>query len=351
MQELKKTSVFGLVFGLIFSFILYVSSFEVDFIILLLMPFFVTILCVLGSLVGDFVSNMLLRRGVMNKVAIQIISFLSAAFVNVVIVYVLLVNTGTATLHPEVIIGSSFGLIIGSLYMIYSYRMDQVNERMRFLEELSEKNRLLQEASRKLAITEERNRMGRDLHDSVSQGIHGLIFSLHSLRNELENPNERAKEIITYIETTANATLGELRTMIEELKPSLLAEEGLEEALNITAQLFSQRNEIPIEIDVQLEEPLYPNIELAIYRIFQEALANIEKHASATHAYLTLTNAENFTVVTVRDDGKGFIRDKESRGNGLENMRQRVEEEGGKFDLISKPGFGTTIIAKFPSKG
>lgn len=299
MQDLKKVILFGFVFGIIFSLLLSVSNFEIDSLFLWFIPFLVAVLCVIGAFVGEFVANSFKSRGVTNEPLIQMISFLCAALVNVLIVYTIVFFTGMATLQRDLAIGSLLGLSVGAIYMIYSYRLDQIKERMKFLEELSEKNKQLQEASRKLAITEERNRMGRELHDSVSQGLHGLIFSLHSLRHELKQPDDRVSEIITYIEKTANATLDELRTMIEELKPSLLAEEGLEEAIKVNAHLFEQRNEIPVEIEIELIDEISPSLELAIYRINQEALANIEKHANANHVYVKLTTDDEYMIAMI----------------------------------------------------
>lgn len=351
MGEIKKVIVFGFVFGIIFSIIIYSSNVHLPQTILLIIPFLVAILCAFGALVATYISNFLTKRQFGTTLLNQVIGFFCAAFINAGVVYLSFVYFGGASISKDIILGSAIGIVIGALYGIYRYRMDRINERVKFLEELSEKNKLLQETTRKLAITEERNRMGRELHDSISQGLHGLVFSLHSLRNEVKGENNRVTEIISYMETTAKSTLEELRTMIQELKPSLLAEEGLEKAITVTATLFSQRKSIPVDVHIKLSNALLPRVEMAIYRITQEALANIEKHAQPTYVQLKLISGVDGILLTINDDGQGFVKKQSLTGNGLGNMRQRAEEENGVFDLLTKPGIGTTIIVKFPPKG
>jgi signal transduction histidine kinase len=349
MQNIRSILVFGFVFGSVFSLVAYMTEFYIDHLLLILIPFLVAILCGLGVFVATGTSYIL--KGKTSERVASIIGFLTATAVNVLLVFSLLAYFGFASIQQEVMIGGLLGISVGATYGVYRYRIEKINERMAFLEELSDKNKKLQEATRKLVLTEERNRLGRDLHDSVSQGLHGLVFAIHSLKNELPEPTTRVLEIIKHMEVTANATLDELRTMIGELKPSLLAEEGLKEALEVTINLFSQRSKIPVEVTVNLPDIIDPEVEMGIYRIVQEALANVEKHANANQVSMKLSSADDQLVLTIRDDGRGFIRKKITTGNGLENMRRRVEELAGVSTIISKPGIGTTVIAKFPQKG
>jgi len=181
--------------------------------------------------------------------------------------------------------------------------------------------------------------------------LHGLVFSIHSLRNELSDPPPKVKRILEHMEAAAQATLSELRAMIEELKPSILAEQGLEKTLKLTTDLLAQRLEIPIDLEVDVPEKITPELEMTVFRISQEAVQNIEKHASAQHIYINVTQEDDILSLIIRDDGIGFnIRTVEA-GNGLRNMRQRVEELGGTFRVLSKKGLGTSIIGRFPLKG
>lgn len=350
MEDVKKVSLIGFVFGVFFTIAAFFGEFYINEKMLWGMPFFISLLCVIGTVVANFTNNRLVARGYTSEKGNLAVSFLTAAFVNGAIVILVLAVFGVTGIQREAVIGSFIGLVMGAIYGIYRFQVDTLNEKMEFLEALSEKNKQLQEASRRLAIIEERNRMGRELHDTVSQGLHGLIFSIHSLRHELANPSEREMAIMSHMEATAKSTLDELRAMIEELKPSLLGEAGLKDAIKTTVHLFSQRTNIPAEVDLDLPEFVPPDMEMAIYRVTQEALANIEKHADADHIYYSILLQEGQLIVTIRDDGKGFVKNKQGSGNGLENIRQRVEDADGILHIISKPGRGTTILIKFPQK-
>ncbi|MCD8511585.1 MAG: sensor histidine kinase [Bacillus sp. (in: Bacteria)] len=350
MENVKKVSIIGFIFGIVFIIAAYIGDFYVYKYMLLGMPFFISLLCVLGTVVANFTNNRLVAKGYTNEKGNLAVSFLAAAFVNVAIVILVLATFGITNVQREVVIGSGIGLLMGAVYGIYRFQVDTLNEKMKFLEELSEKNKQLQEASRQLAIIEERNRMGRELHDTVSQGLHGLVFSLHSLRNEWKEPSDRASAIMNHMEATAKSTLDELRTMIEELKPSLLVEQGLKDAVKTTFELFSQRTNIQVKITLEVPEYVPPDVEMAIYRVTQEALANIEKHAAAEHVVYSIHVQHEQLIVTIQDDGIGFVKEKHGKGNGLENIRQRVEDSDGILNIISKPGRGTTILMKFPQK-
>lgn len=349
-RELRRVIPAGFAFGLLFSFVAYYGGFPVPYAMLWAIPFAAALLCGLGAVIGRLVTNVLTGKGVDARL-MHGLAFLAAAVVNTAIVLVALNLAGFAVFNREAVIGIVLGLGAGSVYGIYVFVMDKMKERLAFLEELADNNRRLQEASRKLAIAEERNRLGRELHDSVSQGLHALVFTIHSLRNELAEQSERAQAILKHMEATADSTLDELRSMIEELRPSLLAEHGLEEALRITGELFSQRNQVPLELTFQAAASLSPELEMTIYRLAQEALANVERHASARHAALKLLSMEGRLVLAVRDDGVGFDSQTDAGGNGLRNMRQRVEDAGGVYSVVSRPGLGTTVTAEFPQKG
>lgn len=350
-EVILKSMPVGFLFGIFFAIVTYLGNFSIDPRILLILPLFTTAMSGLGGAVALGVSKFLEARGTFTYTKVQIISFSVAAVVNILITYTAYSSFNQSLFEPGGLLGIILGLGMGALYGVYRNKVDRMNEKMEFLEALADKNKQLQEASRRLAITEERNRMGRELHDSVSQGLHGLVFSIHSLRNECTNPSQRTIEILSHMEATAQSTLDELRTMIEELKPSILVERGLGEALQLTSSLFSQRSQIPMELDIQLPDLLSPEIEMTLYRITQESLANIEKHAYAQHVQLRIRCAEGQLLFSIRDDGKGFNTKEEFVGNGLKNIRQRVEEVGGALNIVSNPTLGTSVIISFPYKG
>jgi len=350
-QLLRDTAPIGFVFGIFFASVALLNGVPLTTWWLWLLPFLTSILCIIGGGVAAAVVSVLSSRYSIPGTTAITVAFIVAAIVNTVLVLIVASFYGALVINTRIFLGTIPGLGLGAAYAVYRYNVDTLNERMQFFQTLSEKNKQLQDASRRLAIIEERNRMGRELHDSVSQGLHGLVFSIHSLRNTLETPSENILHILSHMEATAISTLDELKSMIEELKPSLLAEEGLEESLRTIGELFSQQYKIPLHLSYEAVHPMSPELEMTIYRVTQEALANIGRHASAQHAHLKVTAIRGRVLLSISDDGIGLDPHTPHHGNGLANMRQRVEELGGTFRASSKTGLGSTISVEFPTKG
>ena len=348
MKDMFRSMGVGAGFGVIFSLFAYVAGFPIEPFFLWVIPIFSGILSALGALVASVTVKMMQQRGFQEVTQLNVLGFIAAGSVNVVIVLILMSIFGVAPFHRNVTVALFLGLAFGGVYAVYAYRINQMEEQMAFLQALADKNRQLQEAARTIAITNERNRMSRELHDSVSQGLHGIMYSLHSLRHECQTAEPRTHQILDHMEATTQATLEELRTMIEELKPSLLAEKGLQQALQDMADLHSQRQQIPVAADIQVPENLAPESELALYRIAQEALANVEKHAHADRIDFRLHEADQQVVLILTDNGRGFDPDRINRGNGLVNLQRRAEDAGGRFTIESSPGKGTRIQVSLP---
>jgi signal transduction histidine kinase len=217
----------------------------------------------------------------------------------------------------------------------------------KYLAELTEKDEQLQETFKNLIIAEERNRMARELHDSVSQGIQGILYTAHSLKEHLRPKEEQTGKILEHLLITAETTLNELRTMIFELKPSLLEERGLAEAVKIQCDLFARRLKVKCNFAIGKISGITAQQEMAVYRIVQEALANIQQHAGADQINVILYMEENNLKLIIKDNGKGFDIKEVTHGNGLDNMRSRCLENNGVFSIESIPNEGTTIEAIF----
>jgi signal transduction histidine kinase len=213
--------------------------------------------------------------------------------------------------------------------------------------ELTEANQELRKLSTSLrhAQDEERRRLARDLHDSVGQLLAGIGMNLGSLRLEkLSDPGAHALKDVDHI--LAQATQ-EVRSLSHLLHPPMLEEAGLCSALQIYLDGFSQRSGIGTALRASEDLPrLSEELEIAIFRIVQEALTNAHKHAAARTITVLLAQAENRIVVQISDDGKGIPRAK-APGVGLTGMQERVRELGGKFELESSKA-GTEIKATFP---
>ncbi len=345
---ITKTAGIGFLIGLMFSLVALFTGIQMDAWILVAIPAATAAMSALGTLVSMATSEALARRTRLRTPFCEIAGFLTAALVNTLIVILVLALFGQVRLHPGLLVGLLMGLGTGALYGLYAYRMGRMEDEMAVLRTLHEKQQELQDVQRRLAMTEERNRMSRELHDSVAQGLQGMLLSLGTLRRRLTDPAADTTEILDHLELSARTTLDDLRCLITELSPSLLTEEGLMRSLQIQADLFSARNGIPVQADLRLSGPLPPARELVIYRIAQEALANVEKHAQAASVSLALTGGpQETTTLTIRDDGRGMDPRQNFRGHGLSNMRRRAEEAGAAFRLDTGPLQGTTISIRF----
>lgn len=246
------------------------------------------------------------------------------------------------------------GLAFGAAFALFTYRAERTRQKMLLLEmenrhlaELASREELLREAARNLAVTAERTRMARELHDSISQGMHGIVYALRSLRASLAG-QAKALETVRHLEETAAETLKELRRLITELSPSPLEDHGLAEALRLHCDLFARRQQIAVEFTGSYSGGLLPEQEAALYRIAQETLANVQQHTSATAVTVSLHGEGDAITLTVRDNGRGFDPASAARGHGLANMEARARQNGGRLDIRSSPGAGSAVMAAFP---
>lgn len=212
-----------------------------------------------------------------------------------------------------------------------------------------ENARLFSEA-RYMATLEERQRLARDLHDSVSQALYGIVLGAKTARESLPDDPERAVEPLDYTLSLARAGLAEMRSLIFELMPESLEKEGLVAALEKQAAAIKARHGIATRTVLCKEEPeASPKVKEAAYRIVQEALHNTAKHARAEHVEIHLECPSGSITLEVCDDGVGFDPDGEYPGHlGLRSMRERTSSLGGSLEVYSAPGGGTRVRARIP---
>jgi signal transduction histidine kinase len=211
-----------------------------------------------------------------------------------------------------------------------------------------ENARLFEQAQHGAAL-EERQRLARELHDSVSQALYGIALGARTARTLLDRDPSGAVEPIEYISSLADAGLTEMRALIFELRPESLETEGLVAAITKQAAAIQARHGIKIDCRFASEPELPLPLKETLYRIAQEALHNTVKHAKAANVALTLESKDGHFSVTIRDDGTGFDPSGEFPGHlGLRSMRERAEKSGGSLLVESAPAAGTTIRATFP---
>jgi PAS domain S-box-containing protein len=220
-----------------------------------------------------------------------------------------------------------------------------------------ENARLFAQARGKAAL-EERQRLARELHDSVSQALYGIALGARTAKALLERAGEGtrrrgASEPLDYVLSLAEAGLAEMRALIFELRPESLENEGLVMALEKQAAALRARHEISVETTILCEEEPEAEAEVkeALYRIAQEALNNTLRHARARGIEIRLSCGPQWIEVGITDDGVGFDARGEFPGHlGLRSMRERAERVGGELKLQSAPGKGTRILARIPAR-
>ncbi len=212
-----------------------------------------------------------------------------------------------------------------------------------------ENARLYEQAGR-VAVLEERQRLARELHDSVSQALYGIGMGASTARALLDRDPVQAAEPLDYVISLTEAGLAEMRTLIFELRPDSLEKDGLVAALN--KQVTALRVRHGLEVTTEFcDEPTLPfETKEALYRIAQEALNNIVKHARATEVTISLGDCENSICLEVQDDGVGFDTQRDFPGHlGLQTMRERVARLKGTLEIETERGRGTIVRARIPS--
>lgn len=207
-------------------------------------------------------------------------------------------------------------------------------------------NAHLIERSRELSVVEERNRLALELHDSVTHSLFSLTMLLEAATRLVESQPDRAKAELERTQLLAQAALAQLRSLVFELRPADLSSDGLVQTLRKHVDIVRRVHGANVELDVGGERRLDAPMELAIFRIVQEALNNALKHAGEGRIVVGIDMTNGLVRATVADSGKGFepkdpgIR---SRRLGLTSMEERASEIGGTLRIDSAPGRGTEV--------
>ncbi len=210
-------------------------------------------------------------------------------------------------------------------------------------------NAYLFEKAEDEAVNAERNRLARELHDAVTQTLFSASLIADVLPRIWERDPEQGRSRLEELRELTRGALAEMRTLLLELRPATLTESSLSELLRQLTQAFSGRSRLPIELIVEGERPLPPETQIALYRIAQEALNNITKHAGASQAVLKLTFSPQAVTLSIHDDGRGFdLSDAPLNSLGLGIMRERAEKISAQLTIYSRIGEGTTVTVHTP---
>ncbi|NTU78409.1 MAG: sensor histidine kinase [Chloroflexales bacterium] len=207
----------------------------------------------------------------------------------------------------------------------------------------------LRQNTRALAIIEERQRLARDMHDSISQTLYSLALFAQTGREAAEDGDgERLAFSLDNLQQTTLQALREMRLLLYELRPADLQREGLVRALELRLDAVERRTDL--QLSAQLDEPVGfdPRAEAELYYIIVESLNNVLKHAAASEVTLLLAQVGQDVRVQVCDDGCGFDVDQRKAGMGLRNISERVARLNGRLELSSTPGGGTRLDVTIP---
>jgi signal transduction histidine kinase len=212
-------------------------------------------------------------------------------------------------------------------------------------------NRLTRRAEQ-LAVTEERNRLARDIHDTLAQSFAGVVLHAESLRVSIGVSKKRSAKSLSSIEKLARSGLDEARRSVQALRPKALERKTLLEAVKQAAMKASQPGKFTCSFRERgIGRELSAEAQNELFRIAQEALANIVKHAKANAVSIDLTFTMRQAKLTIRDDGVGFAtsgRKRSKRTYGLASMKERAQRIGAELDIESPKKGGTVVCVRLP---
>jgi signal transduction histidine kinase len=207
-------------------------------------------------------------------------------------------------------------------------------------------NARLYERARELSVIEERNRLARDLHDSVVQKLFGIVLTAQSAATLLDRSADGARTEVERLQALAQEAIAELRSLVFQLRPAAIETEGLAAALAKHVDVLERVHRLPIAFEQTGDPRLRPGVDEELFKVAQEALHNALRHAQARQVRVRLDERPDAVALSVADDGRGFDPDApalRSRSLGLTSMEERAHGLGGTLRIVSAPGAGTTI--------
>jgi signal transduction histidine kinase len=251
---------------------------------------------------------------------------------------IILATSGTDGLYAIV-----FYLIAFVVSGFFGYTIQQAerarDRNQRLVEELQATQRKLQE----LAVVEERNRLARDLHDSVKQQVFAISMQLSAARASLKE-DDKAYPSVAQAEKLAQQAGAELTTLIHQLRPPVLEHRSLTEAIKVHVNDWTRQNNIETELNIG-EVSVSPDGEQVLFRVLQEALANVARHSQANKVWVALKSENDHVTLSIEDNGIGYDTKGITKGIGLDSMKERLAAVNGTLETSSRQSQGTCVTA------
>jgi signal transduction histidine kinase len=239
---------------------------------------------------------------------------------------------------------------MGQAFFSTAHLLRLERQTLKHLQEVTEARQELKDLSAKLVATQETERksISRDLHDAVGQSMSAVQFELHDLAVALRPYDAHLRERVDRVRESVESSLAVIRNMALLLRPSMLDDLGLAAALGWLGREISRPTGVRIQVQADdLPADLPDEHKTCIFRIAQEALNNVAKHANANAVEITVRASDSWLMITVQDDGRGFQHER-AHGLGLTGMQERAESLGGSVKISSGPGKGTLIEVALP---
>jgi two-component system nitrate/nitrite sensor histidine kinase NarX len=213
-------------------------------------------------------------------------------------------------------------------------------------------NAELYERAQALAVLEERQRLARNLHDAINQSLFSAGLIAEVLPRLWERDQAEARRSLEDLRRLTRGAMAEMRALLAELRPSTLIDAELGDLLHLLGNAFTGRTNIPAKVTVVGQGFLPADVQVAIYRVCQEALNNVAKHAAANTVKIYLKHEGAAIELSIRDDGQGFDPERTASGHyGLSMMQERAEAVGAVLSITSQPGHGTELTIRWEESG
>jgi signal transduction histidine kinase len=283
-------------------------------------------------------------------------SAISGAVVLTLLMAALTAATGDSGLNSLTVVLAVLSVAVGSgLALFIDAIIRESRQRHQLIAELEAARTELAGAEHQAGVLEERQRLAREIHDTLAQGFTSIVVLLEAAEAATGPGPHPAQRYLDQARRTARESLGEARSFVWALQPQALETATLPEALGRLTERLSEETGVTARATVTgTRHPLAPDTEAALLRTAQEGLANIRKHAQAKDVVLTLSYTADGVVLDIRDDGRGFDpaaigERRDGTGLGLRGMRARLAEAGGTLTVESAPGEGTTLVVELPA--
>ncbi len=228
-----------------------------------------------------------------------------------------------------------------------------LSDQLEALRRLADDRVRLAERAERLSVVEERQRLARELHDTVSQELFAIAMTVGAVRRALPEPAGPAADQLALVEEGARRAQATMRGLIRALRPVELGGQSLTAALSALVADVEARQSVAVQaaLPEAAASGLSPAVEDALFRIAQEAISNAVRHGEPAHLWVGLSHHAAAVVLSVRDDGRGFDQSATEAHIGLRTMHERAAEVGGQLAVQSEPGQGTTIMVRVQDGG